>query len=104
MMNAIDNAMADVKDALIFRMELMADGQPYQLPLGVQAEVQISFRQPALTAEGDGKLHTLMLTAEAESCQTAQVLSAEYEVKDGRVTGAWILADQVSDFALIVAP
>lgn len=111
MMIAAADAMAahsaELEEVRFCRMELLADGQPYQLPVGVQADVQISFAQPVFTAEAvsnAAQLHTFMLVKDAQKQYRAEAVFEDgYETAEDGITGLYFSSGHISAFALALA-
>lgn len=118
MMNALESAMTErscsVIDSCSCRMELLADDAPYQLPIGVQANVQISFVQPVFGAEqvsNAAEIYTLMLVeeetgikpGEQELYRTKAVFEDNYENAADGITGVSFSANHISEFAVVLA-
>ena len=93
------------KDVYLLQFELTADGQPYQLPLGTQAEIRISFRKPVLASDAGAELRTLMLTAQksGKTYKATQALSASCDEKDGGITGLYLFTDRLSTCSIVLA-
>lgn len=109
-----------VTDARFFRLKLTAAGQPYELPLGVQAQVQISFAEPVfgpVTELDAPQLYTAaMLEAPAKAEDDAyqpydpedptapwpHLTNLSLENTDTGIAGARFTANHISDFALVL--
>ena len=104
--------MPDVRYApeemLICRLQLNSCGEPYELPAGVQANMQITFKEPVLTEKAslDGaQCHAFMLIeeeTEAGSCKAAASRTAQYRNPDEGITGISFVTNGISDVSVVV--
>jgi len=120
--DAVSKYSHSVEDIQLFRMELLADGYPYQLPTGVYADVQVSFTQPVFTAEeiADAeKFYTLVLaenepnmdtgdqtiadSSTTKSYQAVEAFIDNYEYTTDGLTRLYFATNRICEFAVILA-
>ena len=107
-MTAVADAMTKSDDICFCRMELLVDGQPYKLPLGVQTDVQIAFAQPVFAAESvsdEARVHTFVLIEEEADADSTVLKAVElpadyYEDADGGMAGLYVCTNQVATIAI----
>jgi hypothetical protein len=100
---ALQEENYSLQDAVFCRLELTADGKPYQLPCGVQAQVQIAFPSPVLMSEEqetETQLYTHMLETKKT---TGQIFDVNYEGRDGGITALYFSAYRLSEATVALA-
>ena len=112
MLAAIEDALPDIpyapEEMLLCRLQMNSCGEPYELPAGVQANVQITFKEPVLTEKAslDGaQCHAFMLIeeeTEAGSCKATAMRTAQYKNTDEGITGISFVTNGISDVSVVV--
>ena len=108
---ALPEAQYAPESMCLCRMQLSVGGRAYELPAGVQADVQVAFNQPVCTAvvemESADK-YTFVLLEEtpevfADTAYSAVALShVDYQCTDAGIVGVGFTTDQISTFVMVI--
>ena len=99
------------EDKLFCQMQLFSGGKPYELPAGMQADVQVTFEQPVLATKGAmnaAERYTLMLIEKtpeegtAASYQAVELTTDRYKSTGHELIGVSFTTDRISAFSVVV--
>ena len=110
MMAAVTEQRAFDHDRLFCRLQLISNGEVFELPVGARADVRVSFKQPVFTAKATletARLHTFLLADEVSeegviSYQAQEVTDARYQRRNDGISGISFTAKRIGAFSVTV--
>ena len=116
MTDAVNAAMSEnavtTENSLFCQLQLIAEGQPWELPAGVRADVQVAFKQPLSTAKAtleaaQRQMFLLMEGVPEESSTTISYRTVELtgdwcQIGDNGIVGVRFTSNRICAFSVVV--
>ena len=95
---------------LFCRLQLISNGEVFELPTGARADVRVSFKQPVFTAKATletARLHTFLLAEEVSeqgvtSYQSQEVTGERYQKRNDGIVGVSFATKRIGAFSVTV--